>query len=281
MGGGVTPADKLERVIALGRSISELREELEVAEDELAKLIGEAPAEAAPPAPEPTPQEEVQKMAKTINSSATATAAKRGVLEQIYPRVAMIHLDPRCEGVDLPAHLMRANEQVLRVGEGLTPPITDLAWDDDGFRCTLSFGGKPHLCLVPWTAVFAILIGGTRHGAVWPMDVPEDYHAAPPTGPKPKHLTSVPMPELGEPKTTDYCATCGESPESGSHLPHGHEYVDPRRAAPTPPANPELRVVPWPRCWTCLDDPRGQLFDMDGFAGYRACPECRPPLGAA
>jgi len=31
-----------------------------------------------------------------------------------------------------------------------------------------------------------------------------------------------------EPKTTDYCARCGESPESGSHLPHGHEYVDPR-----------------------------------------------------
>lgn len=34
--------------------------------------------------------------------------------------------------------------------------------------------------------------------------------------------------EYSEPKTTDYCARCGESPESGSHLPHGHEYVDPR-----------------------------------------------------
>lgn len=28
-------------------------------------------------------------------------------------------------------------------------------------------------------------------------------------------------------KTTDYCAVCGESPDSGSHLPHGHAYVPP------------------------------------------------------
>ncbi len=33
---------------------------------------------------------------------------------------------------------------------------------------------------------------------------------------------------FGEPKTSDYCMRCGESPDSGSHLPHGHEYADPR-----------------------------------------------------
>jgi hypothetical protein len=35
-------------------------------------------------------------------------------------------------------------------------------------------------------------------------------------------------------KTTDYCARCGESPESGTHmLPgHGHEYVPPCRCPP-------------------------------------------------
>lgn len=31
-----------------------------------------------------------------------------------------------------------------------------------------------------------------------------------------------------EPKTTDYCVRCGESPESGSHLASGHDYIDPR-----------------------------------------------------
>lgn len=28
-------------------------------------------------------------------------------------------------------------------------------------------------------------------------------------------------------KTSDYCAVCGESPDAGSHLPHGHAYVPP------------------------------------------------------
>ncbi len=31
--------------------------------------------------------------------------------------------------------------------------------------------------------------------------------------------------EADDPKTTDYCGVCGESPESGSHLPHGHDFI--------------------------------------------------------
>lgn len=38
-----------------------------------------------------------------------------------------------------------------------------------------------------------------------------------------------------DPKTTDYCQACGESPDSGSHLPHGHEYA--------PPKAPRIEVV--------------------------------------
>lgn len=38
-------------------------------------------------------------------------------------------------------------------------------------------------------------------------------------------------PDFGDPHTTDYCVTCGESPDSGSHLPSGHLYVDPRPRA--------------------------------------------------
>ena len=32
-------------------------------------------------------------------------------------------------------------------------------------------------------------------------------------------------------KTTDYCARCGESPDSGTHL-HGHDYVPPGKVKP-------------------------------------------------
>jgi hypothetical protein len=43
-----------------------------------------------------------------------------------------------------------------------------------------------------------------------------------------KQLRELCEPEFADPKTTDYCTVCGESPDSGSHLPHGHEYQDPR-----------------------------------------------------
>lgn len=36
-------------------------------------------------------------------------------------------------------------------------------------------------------------------------------------------------PMLGEPRTTDYCKACGESPDSATHL-HEHAYEDPREA---------------------------------------------------
>lgn len=68
----------------------------------------------------------------------------------------------------------------------------------------------------------------------------------------------------GEPKTTDYCLTCGESPESGSHLPHGHEYVDPRTARASAPFEPStLDARDTYRCTT----------PMCGESGV--CAECR------
>jgi hypothetical protein len=49
----------------------------------------------------------------------------------------------------------------------------------------------------------------------------------------------------GEPKTTDYCMMCNESPESGSHLPSGHTYVDPRyNSIATVPVQPYRCNVP-------------------------------------
>lgn len=41
---------------------------------------------------------------------------------------------------------------------------------------------------------------------------------------------SIARASISDPKTTDYCRACGESPESGSHSPFGHAYVDPRHS---------------------------------------------------
>ena len=50
------------------------------------------------------------------------------------------------------------------------------------------------------------------------------------------HVGVDPAAPYSEPKTTDYCVRCGESPDSGSHLPTGHDYIDPRYNAIVPRA---------------------------------------------
>lgn len=71
---------------------------------------------------------------------------------------------------------------------------------------------------------------------------------------------------LGEPKTTDYCLRCGESPDSGSHL-FKCAYADPRE--------PRFAV---------LDIKKGDtlaLRDPEGLVPLRAEPEARVSVGVA
>jgi hypothetical protein len=55
--------------------------------------------------------------------------------------------------------------------------------------------------------------------------------------------------DYGEPRTTDYCARCGESPESGTHVLGGHEYLDPRKFGwrgnkdPGSRAEPSMKMI--------------------------------------
>lgn len=98
---------------------------------------------------------------------------KKDVLEALLARgtSVFLHLDPRREGVSAPASLSAQAELVLRLGHNLVPAIPDLLIDDGGVRCTLRFRGTPHLCVLPWAAIYA-LVGDDGRGVVWPEDVP-------------------------------------------------------------------------------------------------------------
>lgn len=84
-----------------------------------------------------------------------------------------IHMDPRSEGVSVPQQFKKAPQLVLQIGLDMPIPIPDLEVDDDGIRCTLSFSRTPFYCIVPWTAVYA-LVGDDGRGMVWPDDVPPE-----------------------------------------------------------------------------------------------------------
>ncbi len=87
-----------------------------------------------------------------------------------------LHLDPRRAGVSVPVSFAKQPQLVLQVGLNMPVPIRDLALDDTGVTCTLSFNRTPHYCVIPWTAIFAIVAENGR-GMVWPDDVPAEVAA--------------------------------------------------------------------------------------------------------
>ena len=95
---------------------------------------------------------------------------KRQTLLHFLERgVTMVHLDARKDGVVVPPQY--AQEPHLRLNLSYRYNIPDLDLSDHRIQATLSFGGRPFRCLLPWTSIFGI----TSHageGQVWPEDLP-------------------------------------------------------------------------------------------------------------
>ncbi len=100
---------------------------------------------------------------------------KRDFVRQLLEEgPVLVHVDARAKGVSVPLHLQRDPKLVLRFGYGLQPAIHDLTLDDRAMSGTLTFGGVPHCCVLPWSAVYAVVSESEeQRGMVWPKDVPE------------------------------------------------------------------------------------------------------------
>jgi len=90
----------------------------------------------------------------------------------------LVHIDARRPGVEVPTSLASDPRLVLRFGQGLTPAIIDLEIGEEFLAGTLSFGGVPHRCVLPWSAVYAVVSEGDQRGMVWPDDVPPEAMTA-------------------------------------------------------------------------------------------------------
>jgi len=100
---------------------------------------------------------------------------KREVVDDLLSEGAiLVHLDARGEGVGVPAQFGGDPKLVLRFGFNLTPSIPDLQVDERGLRGTLTFGGVPHFCELPWSSVYAVVSEANSRGLVWPEDVPDE-----------------------------------------------------------------------------------------------------------
>lgn len=102
---------------------------------------------------------------------------KKDVMLALLERSSVfIHLDPRAEGVRVPAWFKNQPQLVLQVGLNMAVRIPDLSVEDDAISCTLSFSRSPFFCYLPWGSVFA-LFGDDGKGMLWPSDVPREVAA--------------------------------------------------------------------------------------------------------
>ena len=134
-----------------------------VSAEEFEDLMGCKPSEIAPSGP----ADEVE--------AARDLPPKRQVVDELLNEGAiLVHLDARGDDVGVPEQFSGDPKLVLRFGFNLTPAIPDLHVDETGLSGTLTFGGVPHFCQLPWTAVYAVVSEANSRGLVWPDDVPDE-----------------------------------------------------------------------------------------------------------
>jgi stringent starvation protein B len=129
--------------------------------DDVREITGHAPSEIEP--------------ANSLVEPAAPPPDKRTVLDDLLTRgPVLVHFDARRPDVQVPPRFAREAKLVLRFGHALSPPIPDLTVDENGVAGTLTFGGVPFHCVLPWAAIFAAVQDGDQRGMVWPDDIPDD-----------------------------------------------------------------------------------------------------------
>jgi stringent starvation protein B len=126
---------------------------------------------------------------------------KRQTLLHFLERgVAMVHLDARKAGVVVPSQYEQ--EPHLRLNLSYRYNIPDLEMNERLVQATLSFGGRPFHCVLPWGSIFGI----TSHageGQVWPEDLPGEVMEGIATRREPKE------PEPGHARPSLRCVASG------------------------------------------------------------------------
>ena len=144
--------------------------------DEFFELVGKEPEDVEP---------------ASAFEDAMGLPLKQSFVDDLLSRgPVLVHIDARVKTVSVPLHLKKDPKLVLRFGYGLKPAIHDLAVDEDALSGTLTFGGVPHHCILPWPAVYAVVSEADQRGMVWPEDVPVEVleDIMPPPGVSPEGM---------------------------------------------------------------------------------------------
>lgn len=83
----------------------------------------------------------------------------------------MVCLDARFSAVDVPSSHKGNSALSLVFNLNFRRPF-DV--QEDGIYATLAFGGRPHKCIIPFEAVWAIHDPDSKKGQVWEQSFPKD-----------------------------------------------------------------------------------------------------------
>lgn len=109
----------------------------------------------------------------TTEGADTAPQKLEAMRELLEQGIAMVHLDPRKDGVQVPQRFR--GDAVLRLNFAYGFKLPALTIDDEGIYAILNFQGERAGCNIPWSAVFALTSPELDHnGRLWPEDVPPE-----------------------------------------------------------------------------------------------------------
>ncbi len=133
-----------------------------IGEEEFVRFVGRPPEEVQPSPP------------LSDNSKIVGLPDKRDLIEELLAQgPILVHIDARHVLAQVPEQFRKDPKLVLRFGYDLTPAIIDLSIDDHGMYGTLTFGGVPTRCVLPWGSVYSVVSEADQKGMVWPEDVPD------------------------------------------------------------------------------------------------------------
>jgi stringent starvation protein B len=106
---------------------------------------------------------------------------KRTLLERLLEQsMVMATVDARMRGVVVPDHLMGDPQLRLNLSYrfGLTMELTE-----GGVHATLTFGGVPFPCIMPWESIYLFVSHATGEPYFFPSDAPAGLFEEAPPGP--------------------------------------------------------------------------------------------------
>ena len=128
---------------------------------------------------------------------------------------AMVYLDARYQTVDVPSPHKNNPSLNLVFNMNFRRPF-DV--QETGIFATLAFGGRPHKCVIPFEAVWAIHEPNSKKGQVWEASFPKDLKFE--VGANVKETSLEPEPRLMNVESQSKASKKRQSGRSGKDRSH-------------------------------------------------------------